>query len=87
MQVVINIDEKIFNLVAAQVMLQAENGEMEKAIEIATNRCKNETITIDTNLLEEESQNLQMGLCMVAIAATSDEEYKKLRKEKYGKDE
>ena len=80
MQVVINIDEKIFNLVAAQVMLQAENGEMEKAVEIATNRCKNETITIDTNLLEEESQNLQMGLCMVAIAATSDEEYKKLRK-------
>ena len=87
MQVVINIDEKIFNLVAAQVMLQAESREMEKAVEIATNRCKNETITIDTNLLEEESQNLQMGLCMVAIAATSDEEYKKLRKVKDGEDE
>lgn len=87
MQVVINIDEKIFNLVAAQVMLQAENKQMEKAVEIATNRCKSEPITIDPNLLEEESQNLQMGLCMVALAATSDEEYAKLRKDKEDEDE
>lgn len=81
MQVVINIDEKIFNLVAAQVMLEATDKKMEKAIEIATEKCKSEAINVDPDLLQEESQNVQMGLCMLGLAAVADEELQKINDE------
>lgn len=81
MQVVINIDEKIFNLVAAQVMLEATDNKMEKAIKIATEKCKSETINVDPDLLQEESKNVQMGLCMLGLAAVADEELRKINDE------
>lgn len=81
MQVLMNIDEKIYNVVAAQLMLQATDKNMEKSIENATNRCKNEVVQIDPNLLEEEAQNVQMGLCMLGLACVAEEELQKINDE------
>lgn len=76
MNVEINIDEKVFNAVAAQVMLTADTQKKEEAVSRAIERCKNETIQIDTALLEEDSLSVQMGLCMIGLAQVAEEEMK-----------